>query len=54
MNAERSSAVGSRAGLAVGSAPWQFPAVRLAEWGKLAPVGIAVAVMSADIRKILK
>ena len=39
------SAAGRKAGLAVGSAPWQFPAVRLAVWGRLAPVGIAVAVM---------
>ena len=41
----RLSAAGHKAGLAVGSAPWQFPAVRLAVWGRLAPVGIAVAVM---------
>jgi len=39
------SAAGSKAGLKVGSAPWQFPADGLAEWGKLAPVGIAVASM---------
>ena len=36
---------GSKARNKVGSAPWQFPAVRLAVWGRLAPVGIAVAVM---------
>ena len=41
----RLSVAGCKAGLAVGSAPWQFPAVRLAVWGRLAPVGIAVAVM---------
>ena len=41
----RLSAAERKAGLAVGSAPWQFPADRLAVWGRLAPVGIAVAVM---------
>ena len=36
----------SSAGSKVGSAPWQFPADRLAVWGKLVPVGIAVALMA--------
>ena len=44
--AGRLSAAGSKAGLKVGSAPWQFPADRLAVWGKLAHVGIAVALMA--------
>ena len=39
------SAAGRKAGLKVGFAPWQFPAVRLAVWGRLPPVGIAVAVI---------
>lgn len=44
-NAGQFSAAGCKAGNKVGSAPWQFPADRLAVWGKLAPVGIAVALM---------
>ena len=43
----------SKAGLAVGSAPQQFPAVRLAVQGKLAPVGIAVALMACGPQDFL-
>ena len=43
--AGRLSAAGCKAGNKVGSAPWQFPADGLAVWGRLAPVGIAVALM---------
>ena len=43
----------SKAGLAVGSAPQQFPAVRLAIQGKLAPVGIAVALMACGPQDFL-